>query len=203
LYEGRQIYFGHINEARGYFERLGFECPPSQTDPDFLTSMSSPSERRIRPGFEHTTPRTPDEFAECWRNSPERKGLLAQIEHFNQQHPIDGVHHDEFAMSRKLEKSPRQRQLSPYTLSYWSQIRLCMWREYQILKSDPSVTIAMLVMNFIEAIVVASVFYNLPKSTASFFSRGAVIFMVVSTAARSQPTRSIEHWFRSCSNNSD
>lgn len=26
LYEGRQIFFGHITEAKGYFESLGFFC---------------------------------------------------------------------------------------------------------------------------------------------------------------------------------
>jgi len=31
LYEGRQIYFGLANDARSYFELLGFECPSSQT----------------------------------------------------------------------------------------------------------------------------------------------------------------------------
>ena len=50
-----------------------------------------------------------------------------------------------------------------------------------MLKSDPSVPLSMIIMNFIEALIIASIFYNLPKSTESFFSRGAVIFMVVST----------------------
>lgn len=31
LYEGRQIFFGLAKDARSYFERLGFECPASQT----------------------------------------------------------------------------------------------------------------------------------------------------------------------------
>jgi hypothetical protein len=51
-----------------------------------------------------------------------------------------------------------------------------------MLKNDPSITIGMLVMNFIEAIIIASIFYNLPKSTQSFYSRGAVIFMMVRTS---------------------
>jgi ATP-binding cassette subfamily G (WHITE) protein 2 (PDR) len=144
--------------------------------------MSSPSERRTRAGCEQTTPRTPDDFARCWKESSERKQLLQQIEQFDQDHPLDGVHLDEFALSRKLEKSAKQRERSPYTLSFWRQIRLCMWREYQMLKSDPSVPIGMIVMNFTEAIIIASIFYNLPKSTESFFSRGAVIFMVVGTS---------------------
>jgi ATP-binding cassette subfamily G (WHITE) protein 2 (PDR) len=181
LYEGRQIYFGPANQARAYFERLGFECPASQTTPDFLTSMTSPSERRIKSGFENKTPRTSDDFAQCWRTSPERQQLLNEIEDFNNSYPLRGEQHKRFALSRSQEKSSKQRQKSPYTLSYWGQVRLCMWRDIQRLKNDPSVSLTMLAVNFTEAILVSSIFFNLPHTTSSFFKRGGVIFMVVSS----------------------
>lgn len=179
LYEGRQIYFGPAGQARDYFERLGFECPPSQTTPDFLTSMSAPLERRIRPGFENSTPRTSDDFARCWKESPERQQLLQVIEDYAKAHPLQGEDHKQFAQSRVLEKSKRQRQRSPYTLSYSKQVTLCMWRDVQKLKNDPSVTLSMLIINFFEALIIASIFYNLPGTTASFFKRGGVLFMMV------------------------
>jgi len=58
LYKGRPIYSDPSRQARGYFERLGFDCPASQTTPDFLTSMTSSSERRVRAGCENTVPRS-------------------------------------------------------------------------------------------------------------------------------------------------
>jgi ATP-binding cassette subfamily G (WHITE) protein 2 (PDR) len=180
LYEGRQIYFGPSNQARGYFERLGFECPASQTTPDFLTSMTSPSERRIRSGYENNTPRTSDDFARCWKESSERQQLLRAIEVYNQRYRLKGEHHERFALSRTMEKSKKQRQRSPYTLDYWGQISLCMWRDIQRLKNDPSVPLVMLVVNFFEALIISSIFYNLPESTASFFKRGGILFMIVS-----------------------
>jgi ATP-binding cassette subfamily G (WHITE) protein 2 (PDR) len=90
LYDGRQVFFGPANEARAYFERLGFECPASQTTPDFLTSMTSPSERRIRPGYEGATPRTADDFARCWKDSTERLRLLQDIEAYERAYPLGG-----------------------------------------------------------------------------------------------------------------
>jgi ABC-type multidrug transport system ATPase subunit len=48
LYHGRQIFFGPVIETREYFEKMGFDCPGRQTTPDFLTSMISPIERRVR-----------------------------------------------------------------------------------------------------------------------------------------------------------
>jgi ATP-binding cassette subfamily G (WHITE) protein 2 (PDR) len=179
LYEGRQIFFGIASEARSYFERLGFECPASQTTPDFLTSMTSPLERRIRAGCENTTPRTSDDFARCWKESPERQKLLIDIEAYAQAHPLGGVDQEHFFQARTLEKSRNQRQKSPYTLSYWGQIKLCMWREVTRLKNDPTVPLTMLSINFMEALIIASIFYNLSASTSSFFQRGGVLFMMV------------------------
>jgi ABC-type multidrug transport system permease subunit len=179
LYEGRQIYFGAAQEAKSYFEQLGFQCPESQTTADFLTSMCSPVERIVKPGFEHKAPRTPEEFAQRWKDSPQRQSLLDAIEKFSTEHPLDGPDLNQFALSRRAEKSPHQREKSPYTLSYWGQVKLCLWREWQRLKNDPSVTLAMLIGNFFEALIIASIFYNLAGDTSSFFYRGALLFMMV------------------------
>ncbi|KAL2815261.1 ABC multidrug transporter [Aspergillus cavernicola] len=179
LYEGKQIYFGPAQEARGYFTRMGFLCPEAQTTPDFLTSMSSPVERVIKPGCEHLVPRSSEEFAKRWNESPERQALLREIAQYIDEHPFNSTDLDRFASSREAEKSNKQRPRSPYTLSYWGQIRLCLWRDFQRLKNDPSVTLAMLIGNFFEALIIASIFYNLAENTSSFFSRGALLFMMV------------------------
>lgn len=141
--------------------------------------MTSPSERRIRDGYENTTPRTSDDFARCWKESPERQRLLQEIEKYNQDHPLSGDNLEKFTEARTCEKSQKQRRKSPYTLSYWRQIRLCMWRDVQKIKNDPSVPLAMLTVNLFEAIIIASIFYNLKETTESFFMRGAVVFMMV------------------------
>ncbi|RAH69716.1 putative ABC multidrug transporter [Aspergillus aculeatinus CBS 121060] len=183
LYEGRQIYFGPAQAARDYFSRMGFICPEAQTTPDFLTSMSSPVERVIRPGYEHLVPRTADEFARRWHESPERQALLHEIDQYVDAHPFHASDLDKFASARRAEKSTKQRRDSPYTLSYWGQIRICLWRDFQRLKNDPSVTLAMLIGNFFEALIISSVFYNLANDTSSFFSRGALLFMLVLLSA--------------------
>ncbi|KAL4960100.1 putative ABC multidrug transporter [Aspergillus stella-maris] len=179
LYEGKQIYFGPAQAAKEYFIQLGFICPDAQTTPDFLTSMSSPVERVVRPGFEHLVPRTSDDFAKRWKESSERQALLHDIEQYDSDHPFDSTDLHAFSSSRKAEKSTKQRAKSPYTLSYWGQVRICLWRDFQALKNDPSVTLAMLIGNFFEALIISSIFYNLAGDTSSFFSRGALLFMMV------------------------
>jgi ATP-binding cassette subfamily G (WHITE) protein 2 (PDR) len=146
LYEGHQIYFGPAKQAQRYFERLGFQCPEGMSSPDFLTSMSSADQRIPISGSEHTVPRTPDDFAKAWLRSTERQQLSAQIAEYNSTHPPMSQAYQQFAEQRRLEKSRKQRVRSPYTMSYWRQIRLCLWRDWQRLKADPSVPVVMLAM---------------------------------------------------------
>ncbi|KAG8164849.1 hypothetical protein KVR01_005124 [Diaporthe batatas] len=176
LYEGRQIFFGPADEARQYFVNLGFDCPPRQTTPDFLTSMTSPLERIVRPGFEDKAPRTPDEFAARWKESAEYRRLQAEIEEYKTSHPLGGPDAQQFRAHKRAQQSKRQRLKSPYTLDYWQQVELCLWRGWKRLSGDPGLTIGMLIGNFMMALIISSVFYNLQMTTSSFFQRGALLF---------------------------
>ncbi|KAI5860920.1 ABC-2 type transporter-domain-containing protein [Durotheca rogersii] len=176
LYEGRQIFFGRADEAKQYFINLGFDCPARQTTPDFLTSMTSSAERVVRDGFQGRAPRTPDEFATAWKNSAEYRALQAEIEEYKQSHPFDGPDAQAFRASRREQQAKSQRVQSPYTLSYWQQVKLCLWRGFRRLKGDPSLTVGSLVGNIIMGLIVSSVFYNLQEDSSSFFQRGALLF---------------------------
>ncbi|KAH8880464.1 hypothetical protein GQ53DRAFT_669719 [Thozetella sp. PMI_491] len=176
LYEGRQIFFGHANKAKQYFIDLGFECPARQTTPDFLTSMTSPSERIVRPGFEARVPRTPDDFAAAWRSSAEFAALQAEIEQYKIDHPINGPDTEAFRASKHAQQARGQRKKSPYILTYPQQIQLCLWRGWKRLTGDPSVTLFALTAHSIIAVIVGSLFYNLGETSSTFFSRGALLF---------------------------
>ncbi|KAL9057263.1 MAG: hypothetical protein Q9162_002467 [Coniocarpon cinnabarinum] len=179
LYEGRQIFFGRCDEARDYFVNIGFKCPDRQTTPDFLTSMTSPQERVVREGFLDQVPRTPDEFAEVWKKSNARASVMAEIEQFNKDYPVGGESLAQFKDSRRAQQAKNQRINSPYTLSYTGQVMLCLERGFQRLRGDPSLTFTQLFGNFIMALIIGSVFYNLDGTTSSFFQRGALLFFAV------------------------
>lgn len=87
LYKGRQIYFGPVESAAEYFVAMGFVKPPRATTADFLTSITSPSERTVQPGYELRVPRSPDEFAAVWRKSDQARTLSLKIDEFNFNHP--------------------------------------------------------------------------------------------------------------------
>ena len=179
LYEGRQIYFGRTTTAKKYFIDMGFDCPDRQTTADFLTSMTSALERVVRPGFEDRVPRTPDEFAQRWKDSPERAQLLKDIEEYDRKYPIGGEHLQKFKESRRAQQAKQQRVGSPYTLSYFQQVMLCLWRGFQRLKGDPSLTFSQLFGNSVMALIIGSIFYNLSDDTNSFYQRGALLFFAI------------------------
>lgn len=179
LYEGRQIYFGPTTAAKDYFVNLGFVCPERATTGDFLTSLTNPAERIIRDGFEGRVPRTPDEFAEVWKKSEARQLLMTEIDAFDKEFPVGGEQLELFRKSRQASQAKRQRVKSPYTISYPMQIDLCVRRGFQRLRGDASLTLTGIIGNSIMALIIGSVFYNLPSNTGSFYSRGALLFFAI------------------------
>ncbi|KAJ5511411.1 CDR ABC transporter [Penicillium expansum] len=179
LYEGRQIYFGSAPNARLFFIKMGFHCPERQTTADFLTSLTSPSERLVRPGFEDSVPRTPDEFAARWKESPERKQLLAEIAANTAGNTTGETKLEEFGRSRAADKPWFTRSVSPYTLSFPMQIRLCLWRGWLRLKADWAMTIATLFGNVGMSLIISSLFYDTPDNTDSFYKRGCLLFFAI------------------------
>jgi hypothetical protein len=59
------------------------------------------------------------------------------------------------------------------------QVKLCLGRAFQRLHGDMTLLFTGWVSNGIMALVIGSVFYNLPDSTTSFYSRGALLFFAI------------------------
>lgn len=179
LYEGRQIFFGRTDKAKEYFINLGFECPARQTTPDFLTSMTAPGERIPQKGWENRVPRTPDEFAACWKNSNEYKALQLEIGAYKNEFVIDGEHADKFRAHKQSTQGKGQRKKSPFTLTYGQQVKICLWRGWKRLKGDPGLTFFALITNSVLALIISSLFYNMQPTTSSFFLRTAILFVAI------------------------
>lgn len=181
LYEGRQIYFGRADAAKEFFERQGWYCPPRQTTGDFLTSVTNPQERKAREGMENKVPRTPDEFERIWRESPEYKELMGEIDEHENEHPID--HQGQSVMRLREQKNFRQakrvRPKSPILISIPMQVKLCTVRAYQRIWGDISATATQAALNVIMALIVGSIFFGAPDTTANFFSKGSVLFLAI------------------------
>nr|RBR01087.1 hypothetical protein FVER53263_10580 [Fusarium verticillioides] len=179
LYEGRQIFFGPTSEATQYFTTMGFECPQRQTAADFLTSLTNPDERIVRPGFENKVPRSPDEFADEWRMSQHRASLLNDIAAFEIQYPLDGKQVETLKGIRRVQKAKFTSDKSPFTISIPMQIRLCIGRGVKRLLGDKTFFVVTIAVNFVMSLVLGSVYFNLPSTAEAMNQRASVIFFAI------------------------
>ncbi|CCH45147.1 Multidrug resistance protein [Wickerhamomyces ciferrii] len=178
LYEGHQIYFGRGDEAREYFIKMGWYCPQRQTTADFLTSVTSPRERVPQEGFENKVPKTPQEFETYWKNSPEYAKLIKDIDsEFKHQHEQNSKGLVKEAHNKKQAKHIRP--TSSYTVSFWMQTRYLLTRDFQRIWNDFGFNSFQVFANSFMALILSSIFYNLPKTTDSFYYRGAAMFFAV------------------------
>ncbi|GAB7355524.1 hypothetical protein MBLNU459_g6007t1 [Dothideomycetes sp. NU459] len=179
LYEGRQIYFGPAKKAKAFFENQGWYCPPRQTTGDFLTSVTNPSERKVREGMDKNVPRTPEDFESYWQQSEEYRACMQEIEQHEQEFPMNGNTVTEMRQQKREMQANHTRKGSPYLISIPMQIKLCTKRAYQRIWNEKSSTVATVTSQIIMALIVGSVFYDTPHATQGFFAKGATLFFAV------------------------
>ncbi|RMY66568.1 hypothetical protein D0863_08338 [Hortaea werneckii] len=181
LYEGRQIFFGSTLRAKEYFEEMGFSCPQRQTTGDFLTSVTNPAERIPRKGYEDKVPRTPDDFAQYWKNSEDYKYLMKEMDEHEREYPVgdSGQQLESFRLSKRDAQAKHTRPESSYVVSVPMQIKLNTKRAYQRLWNDKPSTITTIFSQIVMSLIVGSVFYGTPNATGGFFSKGATLFFAI------------------------
>lgn len=179
LYEGREIYFGSAKLAKKYFEDMGWHCPQRQTTGDFLTSVTNPQERQPREGCENKVPRTPEEFEQYWQQSQAFKDLQEEIKETEMQFsepegPLTAQR--EAHRQAQAKHVPKK---SPYTISIFMQLKLCMIRAYQRIWGEKTSTIATIVSQIVMSLIIGSIFFGTPQRTDSFFAKGSILFFAI------------------------
>ncbi|KEY72791.1 hypothetical protein S7711_09510 [Stachybotrys chartarum IBT 7711] len=171
LYEGRQIYFGSINEAEEYFTSMGFVKPPRATTPDFLTSLTNPAERVALKGWEHRVPWSPDDFAEMWRRSPQSQALREEIELFESTYPVQPTGKQTPEAIDKLSL-----RTSTFPLTILEQTTICLRRANQRLFNNYAPVVATISVNTILGVILGSAFFNLGEDSGAMDRRSILLF---------------------------
>lgn len=187
IYEGRMVYYGPASLARQYFIDMGYQPANRQTTPDFLVAVTDPNARTAREGYENRVPRTADEFVEYYRQSnvwnTNEEDMDAYLNEF--------VGKPERALayrnSARAEHATTAKKKSAYVISVPMQTRAVMLRRLQILKGNLAAQIVNLVAFMVQAIVVGTVFLRIPNTTATFFSRGGVLYLFVVSLVKTSP----------------
>ena len=132
--EGRMIFQGPAGEAKEYFQDLGFYCPDRQTTADFLTSVTDPTERQFRKGYEDKAPRTSVDFERVFKTSENYKKVLADVEDYEKR--LEQTEHADaraFKQSVEEQKSKTVSKKSNYTVSYLRQVMVSTFeREHSV-----------------------------------------------------------------------
>lgn len=176
--KGRCLYHGPIADAVPYFYALGYAKPPRETTPDFLTSLSDPHSRHVRPGYENRVPKTAEEFEARWMASQSCATIQRNMDSYEQQGDSDQVGSN-FRAAVHQSKQKHASKKSPYMVSYYQQFKACFIREYQLLLGNPMANIFRITFNIIMGFVVGSCFYDLHLDSTGAFARGGVLFFAL------------------------
>ena len=177
LDEGKQVYYGPIEHARPFMESQGFICGDGANVADFLTGVTVPSERQIKPDFESRFPRNNIELEKAYRESPTKAIMDRELEYPNTQEAKANT--EAFCHAISLDKSNHLPQKSPYTVSFLAQIKACVTRQYQIIWGDKATFIIKQGSTIVQALISGSLFYNAPDNSAGLFIKGGALFLAL------------------------
>ncbi|KAI1952324.1 ATP-binding cassette transporter snq2 [Ophidiomyces ophidiicola] len=175
---GRQVYFGPIGEARAYFESLGFKEKPRQTTPDYLTGCTDPFEREYKEGRnEHNTPSTPDALVQAFEESYFNRLLEKDMEKYRAQLVEEKHVYDDFETAHLEAKRKYTSKSSVYSIPFYIQVWVLMRRQFFIKWQDKFSLAVSWITSIGVALVLGTVWLQLPKTSAGAFTRGGVLFI--------------------------
>lgn len=177
LDEGEQIFYGPREEARPFMEELGFLCDDSANVADFLTGVTVPSERSIKPGYEHAFPRTSDAVRERYLQSEICRRMESQYSFPGSEPAKSGT--GDFIESVAQEKSKHLPKSSQFTVPLTTQIKTAVIRQYQILWGDRATFVIKQALTIVLSLVTGSLFYDAPDTTNGLFTKGGTLFISV------------------------
>ena len=169
--EGKCLYYGSSEKAVAYFEDLGFVRPARWTTADFLTSVSDPHERQVREGWEDRIPRSAEQFEAAFKKSHMFQTNLQDIQAFEQE--AEQLRQERLAVSTKITKE------NNYTLPFHKQVWACTHRQVLVMLGDKQSLGGKWGGVLFQALIVGSLFYNMPKTSAGVFERGGVLFFML------------------------
>jgi ATP-binding cassette subfamily G (WHITE) protein 2 (SNQ2) len=175
--EGKQLYYGPMKEARPFMEELGFVCNDGANVADYLTGVTVPTERKIREGFEATYPRTGDSIRAEYKKDPIHAAMLAEYDY-----PTTDIAKERTKAFREIIQQEKHKSLpkkSPLTVSFYTQVRAAVTRQYQILWGDKATFIIKQASTLAQALIAGSLFYNAPPNSAGLFVKSGALFFAL------------------------
>jgi ABC-type multidrug transport system ATPase subunit len=132
LDQGRTVYFGPPDQARAYFEGLGYRSLPRQSTADYLTGCTDPNERQFAPGVtENNVPSTPEALEAAFQNSDLARDVGDQLSKYKLRMETEKIEQDAFRAAVADDKKKGVSIKSPYTLGIKDQVVALTRRQFQ------------------------------------------------------------------------
>ncbi|KAL2857263.1 ABC-2 type transporter-domain-containing protein [Aspergillus pseudoustus] len=177
LDEGKQIYYGPMTQARPYMEALGFICREGSNVADFLTGVTVPTERKVRPGFEARFPRNADAMLDEYDKSVVKSNMVREYDYPNSETSKRCT--EDFKVSVAEERAKQLPKNSAFTVDFINQTKVCVQRQYQILWGDKATFIIKQVSTLIQALIAGSLFYDAPNNSGGLFVKSGALFFAL------------------------
>jgi ATP-binding cassette, subfamily G (WHITE), member 2, SNQ2 len=200
--QGHTVYFGPPDQARAYFEQLGYRSLLRQSTADYLTGCTDPNERQFAPGrSEADVPSTPTALEAAFRSSDLARDMADQLAKFKIRMETEKVDQEAFRAAVIEDKKKGVSPKSPYTLGLKDQVIALSRRQFQMRLQDKFQiytsfgfmtvssllrSIQCLVRNIyysvstqVLAFFIGGCYYNLPPTSAGAFTRSSVLFMAL------------------------
>lgn len=177
---GRQVFFGPAQEARSYFESLGFLEKPRQTTPDYLTGCTDEFEREYKPGRSpENAPASADSFVEAFNQSTYAEKLSQEMNQYRESLQQERQIYEEFQAANQEAKQRHAGKKSVYSSPLYLQIWALMQRQFILKWQDKFNLTVSWVTSIVIAIVTGTVWLNQPETSAGAFTRGGVLFIAL------------------------
>lgn len=164
LKEGCCAYFGPTDEAAKYFKDLGFVQPERWITSDFLTSTTEEHQRHVKEGWEDRVPRSAEQFGEAFRKSERYQRNLEEIKEFEERDLPKLIEARHAAQGEATKKKN-------YTIPFYQQVIACTHRQFLVMIGDKQSLGGKWGGIFFQALIVGSLFYDMPKTAAGVFTR--------------------------------
>lgn len=132
LDQGRTVYFGPPDQARAYFEQLGYRSLPRQSTADYLTGCTDPNERQFTPGkSEDQVPSTPEALEAAFRSSDLARDMSDQLAQYKSRMETEKADQEAFRAAVAEDKKKGVSLKTPYTLGLKDQVIALTRRQFQ------------------------------------------------------------------------
>ncbi|KAL4785058.1 ABC-2 type transporter-domain-containing protein [Aspergillus varians] len=165
LDEGKQTFYGPMHRAKPFMEDLGFLCTDGANIADYLTGVTVPTERRIKPDMENRYPRNAAELRSHYEVTQLKPDAAEATKGFQ-----DAV---------QSEKHPGLAKSSPLTVSFYTQVKSAVIRQYQLLWGDKATFLIPQGLNLVQALITGSLFYDALDNSSGLPYKGGSLFFAI------------------------